>query len=598
MTPYNSDPEHAIVHHRAELVDPVGTGTVELSITHVSPGNFLGGLAGNAIEGARASDHVPELRLVEDLDEVDDELDASEEADRSQEVFAVSRNPHNYYEIDIKSEVTTGDYKKQTPEPVWELMEEEIEPLVGKTVIRLSSTEKGGGVAMQIPHEINFMREMGIDMHWLVAHPDAEAFAVTKKMHNRAQDVAGPDDDFTEQDAAKHLEFGRNNFEGMKARVDYFTTADVYIFEDPQLVGMLPDLMAVNPGARYIFRNHINTNRDKMAQEGSPQNKQYRYLHEVCGLDMVDTYVAHPVEEFVPYGTKNLAHQPPVSDVFEDLNRPVSEAERLDKLGWLDRQVAKQNRLRQRMNREAFGDDSAHIDDQEPFDRDRRWLTGFARFDDAKGQNINMELQLRIVNKMVALGAPESLIPLTIVAGNGANDDPDRNRVLGRMLELRRTKYAPIQKYITVIGLEHDYVGASVLIGESMYTENFSLAEGWEHRRSESMMKGVPSLSSNAGGLPKQGEDGQGGHVAKLEDLDNELDRIANIVIDTILNPEKYAAKREATKAWVEEFILPELTTVPNVIRDTRIMNGRSDETWLIREMLEQRAAADEHVAA
>ena len=203
-----------------------------------------------------------------------------------------------------------------------------------------------------------------------------------------------------------------------------------------------------------------------------------------------------------------------------------------------------------------------------------------------------MELQLRVVNKLVQRNAPEELIPLTIIAGNGATDDPDREKVLSQMLELRRTKYAPIQKYITVIGLEHDYVAANVLIGESMYTENFSTAEGWEHRRSESMMKGVPSLSSDAGGLPKQGEDGQGGHVAKLADLDNELDRIAEIVVGTILDPDEYAAKRKETLEWAEEFIRPDLGTVPNIIRVALNLSGKGNKTWMTSELLAQKAPA------
>lgn len=554
---------------------------------------ILGDLGDNAINGASTT----ELTLVPDNEK-------SEEADRSEEVFAVSRNSDNYFEIDITSNVPIENYRAITPESVWQLMTNEVGPLVDKKVIRLSSTYLGGGVAMQIPPELNFMRKMGVDMRWLVAEPDEESFAITKKMHNLAQDVAEPNDDFTEadfteQDAAKHLEFGLKNFEGMVERVSGFTAADVYIFEDPQLVGMLPELMAVNPDAKFIFRNHINTDRDKMARDGSPQNKIYRHLHEECGLNLVHTYVAHPVKEFVPYGTEHLAYQPPVSDPFEDLNRPVSEEEVVDKLGWLDRQIVMQNRERQRLNDEKYGQEWAHIDDQEPFDRDRKWLTGFARFDDAKGQDKNLELQLKIVQKMKELGARESQIPLTIVAGNGATDDPDRERVLNKILELRRSeRYADIQQYIAVIGLEHDYVAANVLISKSMYTENFSLAEGWEHRRSESMMKYVPSLSSNAGGLPMQGKEGQGGHVAKLEDLDSELDRIADIVVDTILNPEKYAAKREETREWAEEFILPELGTVANIIRDARIIDGRGNKTWLIREMLAERNATEQALVA
>ena len=150
---------------------------------------------------------------------------------------------------------------------------------------------------MVIPPEVNFLREMGVDVHWLVAEPDPEAFEVTKAMHNGQQDVAEPGADFTEEMAAMHIEFGRKNLAGMKERVKNFMDPDaIYVFHDPQLVGMLPELRAQNPTATFIFRNHINTDRDKIAVEGSLQQKIYNHIHKTCGVDKVDTYIAHPYQ--------------------------------------------------------------------------------------------------------------------------------------------------------------------------------------------------------------------------------------------------------------------------------------------------------------
>jgi hypothetical protein len=240
---------------------------------------------------------------------------------------------------------------------------------------------------------------------------------------------------------------------------------------------------------------------------------------------------------------------------------------------------------------EEPSDEEYYKDDQPLFDRSRKWLTGFARFDKAKGQEFNMRLQMLITDKLVSLGAPEELIPHTIITGNGATDDPDRNKVLAEMIELRGTRYADYAKYITVVGLEHDFAAVNVLLANSMYTENFSVAEGFEHRRTEGMLKGTPSLSSNAGGLPLQGKDGEGGFVADLERMDEELDRIANEVVADILDEARYAARREATLQWAEEFSKQELTTVANVTRFARIVNGKGDRKWKIGEMLKDREA-------
>lgn len=505
---------------------------------------------------------------------------------REKEVFALSRDPDTFYEINVSSDVTSTDYYEDTPKEIWDLLEESIKSLKDKRVVLLSSTYEGGGVAMQIPPLTNFMREHGVDIHWLVAEPDDDAFLVTKKMHNLQQNVMDPAERFTDKDKATHRKFGMSNCWGMKEK-GLFDGTDVFWFEDPQLVGMLPELMKEHPDAQFVYRNHIQTDGNLMATEGSPQKDIWEYLRDELKVGSVNTYVAHPPEEFWPHDVADrVVPIPPVSDMFEDLTRPVANEEKDEKLDWIDSQISDQNERQREHNTKRYGEKGAHIDDQPALDRDRRWLTGFARFDLAKGQATNMELQLRIVQIMQAMNVDERLIPQTIVAGNGATDDPDRAMVLNSMLELRRTKYKSIEDYITVIGLEHDYVAVNTLISKSMYTENFSIAEGWEHRRTESMAHGVPSISSDAGGLPYQGREGQGGHVAKLDDLDNELDRIAYSIIETIVDVDLYEKKREGTLEWFDKFGKPELTTVANVIRYARAMRNVADKIWEISNLV------------
>jgi len=533
------------------------------------------------------------------------------EADRSEEVFAVERDPATHYEIKITSDVTLEQTKADADPAFWELMEAEVAPLVGKKGFVISSTYEGGGVAMQEPPAMNLYQQLGVDVRWLVSDPDPAAFEVTKKMHNLQQDVLGPDEQFTEADKAKHQEYGLANFQGMIEKVPGFAEADFYWIEDPQLAAMIPKLRELNPTARFIYRNHIQTDRDKMATEGSPQNRIYEYLRDECQVGGVDTYVAHPVEQFVPYGTPNVAYMPPTSELREDLNRPIGSLERAEKKHWINGQVTKQNLQRQEVIRAAHvletgeepSAEALHRDDQPLIDWDKKLLTGFARFDKAKGQHFNMRLQLLITRKLREVGQQagmdeaeiEALIPHSVIAGNGATDDPDRNLVLGEMIGLTQTEYAEIRDYITVVGLEHDYAAVNVLLSESMFTENFSLAEGFEHRRAEGMLKDVPSCSTNAGGLPLQGLDGQGGFVAELANMDAELDRIADEIAMDILDPARHEVRREQTRQWTQEYIIPELTTVANITRFSRIVTGRAVENeggrqWKMSELLRETA--------
>src|SRR6266536_2563264 len=108
-----------------------------------------------------------------------DDLEWCHDAERSSEVFAVSRDPETYYEIKIKSNITVEHYRQTTPKPIWDLLETEVAPLKGQRGYILSSTFEGGGVAMQEPPAINFYQQMGVGIHWLVSDPDPESFEVT-----------------------------------------------------------------------------------------------------------------------------------------------------------------------------------------------------------------------------------------------------------------------------------------------------------------------------------------------------------------------------------------------------------------------------------
>lgn len=566
------------------------------------------GLAGVATEGGDGDEPGLRSRLEHTIAAIGQA--ESGEADRSKEVFALKRSERNFYEIEVTSDITLEDYKRRTTPELWALMEQETEPLVGKSLVIFSSTYEGGGVAMQEPPLINFLRQRGVNVRWLVSEADKAAFMVTKKMHNLQQDMLDPDVQWTEEDSAAHIAYGKKNIQGMLhgkplteeeiaegkdyAPVEDLANADIYWFEDPQLIGGMRDLMGLNPEAEYVYRNHIQTDKDLMAQEDSPQNRIYKHIHQTCGVDLVDTYVSHPVEQFVPNRSADAqykeAYMPPVSDEFEDLIRDLTPAEIQEKQFWINAQIEKQNRHRQEVNALKYGEEYRHIDDQKLIDWTRSLDVEFSRYDWAKFKECHMMVAKRVVDRCRELEIPDHLIPRFVIAGNGATDDIDRGIVLPFMLDKKREEFADYADYITVVGLDHDYTAVNALFRSAKYSANWSKKEGFEHRRAESMMKGVPSDSSNRGGLPLQGRDGEGGGlVIDLENLEAEIDRVAEEKVMDILHPDRYEARVEATKAWARDFIRPELTTVANVIREARIANGSGDKTWHVRSLAEAR---------
>jgi Trehalose synthase, N-terminal domain len=567
---------------------------------------LVGGVAAVATDGSTEGDTRGQLeRTIELLSRAE-----AGEADRSKEVFAIKRSPDNYFEILVDSDVTLEQYRERTSAELWDLMLEETEPLVGKNLYIFSSTYEGGGVAMQEPPLINFLQRRGVNVHWLVSEPDGPAFLVTKKMHNLQQDMLDPEVQWTEEDSGVHAAYGQKNIRGMLhgkqltdeevaagksyGPVEGLAEADVYWFEDPQLIGGMPDLMALNPNATYVYRNHIQTDRDLMAREGSPQQRIYQHIHQTCGVDLVDTYVSHPVAQFVPERSADAqykeAYMPPVSDEHEDLIRELKPAEIQEKQNWINAQIAQQNFERQDLNASLYGEAARHIDDQAPIDWSRSLDVEFSRYDWAKFKECHMMLAKKVVDRCRELNIPDHLIPHFVIAGNGATDDLDREIVLNHTLNERRTRYADYADFITVVGLAHDYTAVNALFRSAKYSANWSKKEGFEHRRAESMMKGVPSDSSGSGGLPLQGRDGEGGGlVIDLANLDAELDRVAEEKVLDILHPDRYERRVQATRQWARTFIQPELTTVANVIREAVIANGKGDREWNVRSLAEAR---------
>ena len=504
--------------------------------------------------------------------------------DRYHEVFRLQRNPRTY-EVRVDSAVMPEDYKPETPERDWGLLEESLEDLKGKKIVFIGATYEGGGVAMIRPPLLNFLNKSGVEAHWGVLEPDEEGFATTKKMHNLQQDMVGPEVEFTEDDRFNHQRLGLLNFMHFNEQ-EYFQDADYYVIDDPQPAAMIPKIRQHYPNAKIIFRNHIQTDRDKMAREGSQQNVIYKYLHEDCGVGTVDTYVAHPVEDFVPYGTKNVVYMPPTCDTFEDLNRDLTDTEIQAGLDFIDRDIDRQNRERRELN------DGSYIDDQEPLDRSRPRIALFARFDPAKGMHIAMELHRRTIEKIIAKGGAESQIPELVIIGNGSVDDKDRAWMLDKMITLRREEYGDIKKYIKVVGMSHNYSAVNALMRTNMFSENPSEAEGFEHRSAESTRKYVPSIVSNRGGLPLQVEDGVNGFVMDFDKIEEELDRVAEKITDSIIYPEQYEALKASTKVKAEEYIKREIGTVSSVIRWARALQGQGDRDWLLDNLEDEEALA------
>lgn len=484
-------------------------------------------------------------------------------------VYEKIRDPETY-DVIIDSKVRLEDYESVVPAEDIAWARALAQPLAGKNVMFINPTLDGGGVAMLRPPLINLLRELGVDAHWFVMAPDEAAFKVTKKIHNISQRVAAEEDRLRDADKAIHQDWTKRNAEVL---AESMTRADVIVIDDPQPTGLIKYIKELNPSAKIVFRNHIQTNRERMADPNSAQGEVWAYQHDECGVNLVDAYVAHPVADFVPAEMDDrLFYAPATVDYpHEDLVRTLSQKEIDDGLNFIDQHLVESG--------------------QQPLDRHRRRVALVARFDPSKGMDLAMEIYAAARQKILAKGLTAEELPELMIVGNGSVDDPDGAWMQPTMMHLREEKYADFKDDIKVVRLAHSYVAMNALMHVCDVGLQTSTKEGLETRITDWIMHGKPVIINKRGGMPLQVVDHESGFIVD-PDAPDYIDQASNHLVDLFTRPEEYARMSQRASELAVGFNNREFGTVANVSRWLRVFNSvlfdtvpKGDRHWQISEL-------------
>lgn len=547
-------------------------------------GSAAHNLGGTAIITDEGFSFEPVQEAPVDADTVTDEA-----ADRTHEVYRLTRDPETY-EVTVESDVTLADIRDRMVEEGHEedfwLMVNEARQMQGKRIARIGATMEGGGVAKMAPPWVHALRLLGVDVHWYVLEPDAEAFEVTKGIHNGLQNRPGVDGkvpELTDAGIAKHEAWIGKNFTVLGEQ-EAVQTADIVWIDDPQPAPLIRPIKAINPQAKFVFRNHIQSDHVLMDTPGTIQNRIHRYLWDRCGVGLVDAYVFHPVAttdgdwEFVPDDVPEdkRAPLPAVVAPDDDENRILTDAEVQAGLDFVNEHLA------------ASG--------QPPLSLHKPRTYEIARFDPAKGMDRALALNAAITDELREMGYPVD--PEGLIVGNGSRDDRDGQWVRRWITQLQKDVYGDYD--IKVERLKHNYAAKNA-IGQRRQLEpgevvpEFLLhpadAEGWEDIITWAVNKGIPAVVNRPGGPKYQVIEGQSGFVV---DFDNpeEVRQIARTIAWYMAHPEEYARLREQTLQVARDYNKREFVTTANVTRSLRVCNNllsnnRMDPRWRISEMAE-----------
>lgn len=365
-------------------------------------------------------------------------------------------------------------------------------------VVFINSTAAGGGVALMRHALIRFYKLLGVDVRWLVMAPDLKVFEITKKkIHNVLQGVAPAEVILTAADQKIYNAWIKKNFALLRPEI---ARADVIICDDPQPSGLLPLIKAAYPAIKIIYRSHIQIYSPAI-DRGDRQNRTtWDFVWKNASL--ADIFVSHPIAAFIPRDVPHdkVVYLPATTDPLDGLNKKITGAQ---KDYYLD-----------------LFNSIVEADGGQPLDKKRPYIIQVARFDPSKGIPDVLAAYRELRRLFAKSGAGKKAIPQLVITGNSAIDDPEALIIYNQVINiLAGHDYDSIRDDIKIVRLPHNDQLLGTILANAYLAWQLSHREGFEIKVTEALMKGVPVIAYQAGGIPLQIENKKSGFLVPIGDI-------------------------------------------------------------------------------
>lgn len=453
-------------------------------------------------------------------------------------------------EVQVAELVTLEDYRKTVTQEDFDLLLKLARAFHGKKLIFIGATPRGGGVALMRHALTRLLRLLHVDARWYVLIPKYEAFDITKaKFHNVLQAVSSPDTVLTQEDIAVYESWMQENAALLD---DVFRQANAVVIDDPQPAGLIPYIKQANPGARIIYRSHIQLMGSLASQPGTPQHTTWSFLWDKIRL--ADCFVSHPMKMFIPacVPDEKIFYMPATTDPLDGLNKPLTEE-----------QISRYMRLFNHLLIQAG---------QKPLDEERPYIIQVARFDPSKGIPHLLDAYRKLRGLLEKQG---KVIPQLVITGNGSIDDPDGIRIYNETWEiLRSDDYAVFSDDIKVLRLPHRDQILNTLLRKSIVALQLSTREGFEVKVTEALMKGKPVIAYNVGGIPLQIQDGVNGYLVEVGNTSQVAQHLYDLLTDSV----GYQRMSEAAAAYADKDCLTTSNAICWLYLAVQLLNGAKME--------------------
>jgi len=331
-----------------------------------------------------------------------------------------------------------------------------------KTVLNISSSAQGGGVAEILESLVILMNELGIHAGWRILHGNSDFFTITKKFHNALQ---GSPINLTK--IKKILYLKANQEFSVFTHINH----GAVVIHDPQPLPLIKYYKKKQP---WIWRCHIDLS--------NPHPKLWYYLKNfILRYDRI-------IISSDKYRSEKL---PVPQKVISPAINPLSPK-----------------------NMELLPEDIAKYRKKYKIPDDKPIMTQISRFDYLKDP-----LGVIKVFKKVRSHIDCRLV----LCGSMAIDDPEGIKVYQNIRESAQKMID--KKDIIILNVENDIL-VNVLQRISNVIIQKSIREGFGLTVSEALWKETPVVASNVGGIPLQITDGKDGYLVDPLDYDGFAEKI------------------------------------------------------------------------
>ncbi|KAI5184895.1 alpha,alpha-trehalose phosphorylase (configuration-retaining) [Nematocida homosporus] len=387
-----------------------------------------------------------------------------------------------------------------------------------------SSTAQGGGVALMRHALLRVFSMLGVNASWYVCVPSPIVFRITKKkIHNILQGVASPELTLDSNDKAKVDKWLKNNYESNWKQV--IKNSTFIVLDDQQVARLVPLIRKDNPTIKIAYRSHIQI-RGECIKDNPQLTNTWNFLWDA--LKDVDYFIAHPIETSVPLDVpqEKVLFQPAGTDPLDSLNKPLSHAT----------DVYYQNVF----NRICIDNGESPVNFNHPY------IVQVARFDPSKGIPDLLDAYYKLYQLYNQQKPKETFNIGLVICGHGSVDDPEGSQIFKQVSDIIESEQFHVLKLlITKIRLPPSDQLLNVILRNATVCCQLSLCEGYEVKVTEALLKQVPVIAYNVGGLPHQIRNGVNGYIVDKHNSD----QVAQHLYNLLYNKEEHQKIRNGINA-------------------------------------------------